>query len=245
MSLLPVCIILTILMLILYTTTLVLHKSRIERRLNIYTCLDNLHRDVVGVDMSHEINEQHLIFEHLPRDSKVLEFGGNIGRSSIVINKLLNNPSQHVVLESDHDIAKILEKNRDSNNCKFKVVPAALSDYPLIQQGWLTKIHESSAVPDGWHRVRTVGYKELQNMHNITFDTLVVDCEGCLAGILQQNEDFLKSIKTIIIEHDDIFNSAVPQNYIRPELLKHRFHSVAQRDYDKHKCFWEVLKKNR
>jgi len=147
------------------------------------------------------------------------------------------------VLESDPHSAKILEHNRDLNNCKFKIEAAALSDYPLIQKDETTKVHESPELPDGWSGVRTLSYKELQNMHDIKFDTLVIDCEGCLAGILRQNADFLKSIKTIIVEHDDIFNSAAPQNYVRTELLKQGFHSVVHKDYGEYKCFWEVLKK--
>ena len=105
-------------------------------KLEVFQDLHEIHKRVVGVDMTKELPEQELLFRYIRGDAKVLEFGGNIGRSSIVISKLLDNPQDHVVLESDPKIAAQLEKNRRANGCGFVVVNAALSETPIIQKGW-------------------------------------------------------------------------------------------------------------
>ena len=75
--------------------------------------LEVIHNNTIGVDMRGELNEQQIIFEYLPREGNVLELGGNIGRSSIIISNLLNRPMNHVVVEPDPNIAAKLKSNRD------------------------------------------------------------------------------------------------------------------------------------
>ena len=171
---------------------------------NIYA----LHNDIKHMNMSEELNEQMLIFRFLDRDTNgVLEFGGNIGRSSIVINKLMKNPENHVVFESDPDNAKILEENKKKNGCKFHVVTAGLSSKPLIQNGWHTKIDDGTPYDKShWKPVSTITLEDLKKMYPISFDTLVIDCEGCIIPILKDyGEELIATIKTVIIENDDCF----------------------------------------
>ena len=74
--------------------------------------LQDIHKNTQKVNMSGELPEQKIIFGNLPRNSKVLEIGGNIGRASIIISNLLKNPLDHVVVESDPKIADKLKENR-------------------------------------------------------------------------------------------------------------------------------------
>jgi len=66
-----------------------------------YTSLDAIHQTIKKMDMKGELNEQELIFSYMKPGSRVLEFGGNIGRTSVVISKILGNTGAHVVFESD------------------------------------------------------------------------------------------------------------------------------------------------
>jgi len=222
-------------------------SETLQSRLNKvnFTTLNELHQSILGVDMSGELPEQELIFTHLDRDSKgVLEFGGNIGRSSLVINKLMKHPEHHVVFESDPVIAQQLESNRDTNHCSFQIIPACLSDKPMVQNGWNTAGDTTQG--NHWKSVPNLPYSVFKDQYSwIEFDTLVVDCEGCLASILKDHgDDLLSTIQTIIIEHDDRFNPSVPQNYIRPYLLDHGFESVQRRDLNSdHINFYEILRK--
>lgn len=209
-----------------------------------YSDLLSLHKSIKSVDMNNELPEQYMIFKYLDRNSKgVLEFGGNIGRSSIVINKLLKNPDNHVVFESDPKIAVVLKKNRDVNNCKFKIVAAALSDVKLIQNNWATKV-DDGRLHKGWKKIPTISYNEFKKKYPYIFDTLVIDCEGCIADILKHHgKDLLLNVNMIIIENDDIMNKHVQQNFIQKYISDSGFQSIDCKSYRKHKCFYQVFKR--
>lgn len=205
--------------------------------------LHELHEKVVDMDMSGELPEQELIFKHVRYNAKVLEFGGNIGRSSIVISKLLKNPQNHIVLESDPKIAKELIKNKINNNCGFIVINAALSETPIIQNGWTSKniTHTFTPLPKGWKYVPTITYQELLQKYPIQFDTIVADCEGCLEPIFKSYPYILDNIHTIIIENDAQFYNQKSNDYIQ-SFIKHKgFRSIECQDLDKRiKCFFQV-----
>jgi FkbM family methyltransferase len=164
--------------------------------------LQQIHNNTEEVNMSDELPEQEIIFDYLPRDSKVLELGGNIGRSSIIISNILNNPLQHVVVESDPSIANKLKHNRDINNLKFQMEVGAISNKKMIQSNWNTKVLDTDTIPKGWKEIPTITLKNLYNKYNINFDTIVADCEGCLFQILKDNLWILPQIKNIILEND-------------------------------------------
>jgi FkbM family methyltransferase len=212
-----------------------------------YQHLHEIHEKVVGVEMNRELPEQELIFKYVKRNAKVLEIGGNIGSSSIVISKILDNPKDHVVLESDPTIAQELIKNKITNNCGFHVVSAALSKTPMIQNGWNTKNinakSKSTPLPEGWKYIPTITYEELIKQHPIKFDTLVADCEGCLHPIFESYPHILNNIKTIVIENDAEFISPDMNNSIKSFIKSKGFKSVECRDLPPVSCFFQVWKR--
>ena len=68
-----------------------------------------------------EFPEQMMASLFINGDEKVLEIGGNIGRNSLIISKLLHEEKNLVVLESCLENAKILEENRNLNNLSFNI----------------------------------------------------------------------------------------------------------------------------
>ena len=206
-----------------------------------FTDLHEIHEKVVGVNMSGELTEQELIFRYIREDAKVLELGGNIGRSSIVISKILQKPHHHVVLESDPEIANELMQNKKANKCGFQIVNAALSEKPMIQNGWTTQLHEHNRIiPHGWKAIPTITLQQLQTLHPISFDTLVVDCEGCLEPILKAYPFFLDKIHTIVIENDAQFISQESNNFIDSFIRKKGFRNVECRQLEQYPCFYQV-----
>ena len=78
------------------------------------------------------------------------------------------------MLETNKDDATKLDHNRDINGLKFYIENVALSNIPLIQNGWVCKVSED--LLDGYFRVDIITWKDLNNKYNIVFDTLVIDC---------------------------------------------------------------------
>jgi len=139
---------------------------------------------------------------YLKGREKVLEIGANIGRNSLVIAHILKSCGNNnfVTLESDTDISKLLEHNRNINNFNFAIENSALSKRNLIQSGWNTIVGDE--VLDGYKKVNTITLNELRHKYKIDFDTLVLDCEGAFYYILMDMPEILDGINLIIMEND-------------------------------------------
>lgn len=168
-----------------------------------------------------ELPEQKMVVKYLTGNEKVLEFGGNIGRNSLIIASILgNNQHNFVSMESSPNIAKQLIHNRDINGFHFHVECCALSKRCLIQSGLDTLV--SDILLDGYIPVKTITFDELKLKYNIDFDTLVIDCEGAFYYMLLDFPDLLDNIKLIIMEND--YKSLPKKLYINDILKINGFH---------------------
>lgn len=147
-----------------------------------------------------EYPEQMMAAMFIPRDAKVLELGGNIGRNSCVIASLLSDQANLVVMEPSPESSRQLQENRDLNNLSFRIETAAVSRTPLVLSGWNSQPSEVD-IP-GWTRVNTTTFQEVEAKFNITFDTLVADCEGALYYILKDDDSILDRIRLLVVEND-------------------------------------------
>jgi FkbM family methyltransferase len=167
-----------------------------------------------------ELPEQKMIVKYLKGDEKILEIGGNIGRSSLVIGSILENTNNLLTLESDENISKQLIENRDSNNMKFHIESSALSKRKLIQKDWDSKPSETLEPEFKW--VNTITLEQLKMKYNINFDTLVLDCEGAFYYILMDMPEILDNINLIIMEND--YHNFEHKQYIDNILIKNNFY---------------------
>lgn len=149
--------------------------------------------------LQEEFSEQKMAVKYLKGTEKVLEIGGNIGRNSCVIGRVLNH-SDFVSMECDPNSVQQLKENRDLNGLHFHVENAALSKRKLIQRGWDTM--PSDTVLEGYTSVHTITFEELKQKYNIQFDTLVLDCEGAFYYILLDMPEILDNIQLIVMEND-------------------------------------------
>jgi FkbM family methyltransferase len=176
----------------------------ILRSLNIEEKLKTIHSNLKlrHGTFDEEYPEQRMAVRYLKGTEKVLEIGGNIGRNSLVIASILASKgnSDMVVLESNSEIYPQLKENVDLNGLKIHVENSALSKKKLIQKDWNTIISE--VVLPGYIPVKTLTFSELEAKYGITFDTLVLDCEGAFYYIVQDMPDILRNIKLIIMEND-------------------------------------------
>jgi FkbM family methyltransferase len=124
---------------------------------------------------------------------------------SYILNK--NNNHSLVSLESCTEIYKKLVENKEGTGLNCFLENAALSKRNLIQEidtssssGWETVV--SDVVLEGYQKVNTITFDELEKKYNITFDTLVLDCEGAFFYILLDMPEILNNINLIIMEND-------------------------------------------
>lgn len=153
--------------------------------------------------MMEEYPEQLLAVKYVRPEATVLELGGNFGRNSCTIASLLDDDRRLVSVESFSETANQLRLNRNNNDFHFHVEAAALSRVPLAQQGWVT-IPYDGVVPAGYTAVNTIPFEALEAKYELTFDTIVADCEGALAQILRDEPTLFKNITTLVVENDYI-----------------------------------------
>lgn len=188
--------------------------------------------------LDEEFPEQVMSVKYLKGTEKVLEIGGNVGRNSVIIGYILNqqNNSNFVTLECCTEDADKLMNNRDINHLSFHVENSALSSRKLIQNGWITE--PSDVDRDGWKRINTITWKELNNKYNISFDTLVLDCEGAFYYILCDTPEILDNIKMVIMENDYI--NVVHKHYVISTLQEKRFKLDYQKSNADREDFYQV-----
>ena len=149
-----------------------------------------------------ELPETLMASHWLKGHEKVLEIGGNIGRNSLIIGKILQDSRNLVTMECGQNFANQLEINRDTNNLHFHIEKSALSKRKLIQKQWTVFESNDEKIPEGYERVKTITLPELRAKYPIEFDTLVLDCEGAFYTIVLDYPEILDNIKLVIVEND-------------------------------------------
>lgn len=172
-----------------------------------------------------EVPEQIFIMTYLNKDDIVLEFGSNIGRSTIVAASILKNDENLVTLECDPVSYNILEENRKKYGFKFKTINAALSKYPLVQHGWRT--YETLSMENS---VNIIDLDSVKKYFSVPFNTLIVDCENAFTNILKEFPEIMENVTKVIIEND--FFTVENLNYVTNILEKHGLKCVDRKSLE-------------
>ena len=189
-----------------------------------------------------EYQEQLMFVMYINPDDCVLEIGGNIGRTSCVIGKILNDSRKLLVIETDPNFVSMLEDNRNINSLNFAIEGSAISKVPLIQNQSITKpIILNETIPENWKIINTISWNDLKNKYNMNFNVLVVDCEGALYYILKEEPNFLVGIETIIIKND--FTDLNHKKFVDEEFIRYNLTQVYIKSCGVEPCFFEVWKK--
>ena len=219
-----------------YTINTIKNK-KIDNELNIIH--NKLH--IIYGSLNDELIEQKMTVKYLTGNEKVLEIGSNIGRNSLVIASIVNN-NNFLTLESDPDIFKQLQVNKNLNDFTFHIENSALSKRKLIQQSWVTK--PSNVLEEGFKWVNVVNWDELKLKYPINFDTLILDCEGAFYYILKDMPEILDNIKLIIMEND--YHDLSHKIYVDDVLCKNNFYNIYKHEGGWGHCycnFYEVWQK--
>lgn len=173
-----------------------------------------------------EFPEHELVRQFIEPHMTVLELGARYGTTTFAIAAQQGNSGKLVAVAPDHRVWTVLDDNLKKHSCNAKVLrgvvgtvkrnvseggygtrAAVRTHGPLVrrvgkndaleagEQGQTSKWHEQfSATP--------TPLSKLQSDMNMSFDTLLIDCEGCVEYFLQENPDVLKQVSTILMEAD-------------------------------------------
>ena len=152
-----------------------------------------------------EYPEQLMIMRYVNENDKVLEIGGQVGRTSHIIQTIVNNPKHHVIMECDPKTAQKLRTNLNFNTYTNAIIETAgLSHVKLYMTGGGVDAprHFEGDIPPSAVEIPTITYANLCKKYDIDFDVLVADCEGSLYYIFKEDPDMLNNIHTVIMEND-------------------------------------------
>jgi len=161
---------------------------------------------------SYENVERRFATRYIAPDATVLELGGCLGIVACTLNRRLSDPARHVVFEPHPQIAGHLAANRDRNRCGFQIrrqviAPSGPATFylrdPLV--GGSSMLRSSERKID----VPTVTLAELEAETGLQFDALVIDIEGAEHAFVVENADFLRRMRSVVIElHPQIIGDA-------------------------------------
>jgi FkbM family methyltransferase len=213
---------------------------------------------MVHGSMVDEIFEQVLALTYLTGHETVLEIGGNLGRNSMVIATMLTDPQRLVVLESSQEIAHQLRENVAANPHlgDVHVEASALTRHRMFQKGWSTSTDatflDTTLNPnptDTLKEVSTITWEALTAKYpTLSFDTLVLDCEGAFFYIVQEFPSIMNNIKLVIVEND--YTNLAQKRFVDCVFEQHglkRVFSIGIQTHLKFECapeFYEVWRKD-
>lgn len=162
----------------------------------------NLHHFGHG-GFEYEYPEQLMAMRHVKEDSRVLEIGGNIGRTAHIIHTIVNNPHNHVIMECEPEMASKLRHNLDLNTYTgARIETRALSKTKLYKVGDYPRPLDAAEVTADTIEMPSISYSELCRKYAVDFNVLVADCEGSLFYIFKEDPNMLDRIHTVIMEND-------------------------------------------
>lgn len=159
-----------------------------------------------GMQCGIEWDEWAIVGALVTPKHSVLELGMRFGTTSCALSRATKNSGRVVAVDPETYAVKVALGNRARHNCNFAVFGGSVSSQPqLIRQpdGYATRTH-GAGDSERNHAVPHVAFRDLERLLGWRFDTLLIDCEGCIGSLLTQRdeEDILSGIRLIILEHD-------------------------------------------
>jgi hypothetical protein len=169
------------------------------------TTRERIFIDEKGNVVSHkelEVEEQKIASKYIRKNDKVLELGARYGTVSAIILDKISDPKDCVIVDPDTNITQALTHNL--NNCGYGdaqiFVGTVGSNKKRIHSDEGYGTYTESCENDECN-LENATYDNLQRKYDITFNTIVADCEGCLPELIDHIED-MDPIKKIIFETD-------------------------------------------
>lgn len=147
---------------------------------------------------TYERDEASALLACIDRDLPLIEFGGGFGAISVLVNHHLTDPTRHVVVEMDEELAGYLESNRDRNGCRYEVVHAAVAARP-VRLAHRPDFIGQQAVHDGDVEVPNVHPEAILRERGWDRANVFMDIEGMETALLDAFPDFFRDHVDVLV----------------------------------------------
>jgi FkbM family methyltransferase len=150
----------------------------------------------------YEREERRHLKKYLNPEACVLELGGCLGVVSCIANKMLQHPKRHIVVEANPALIQHIERNKQHTGGAFTIEHCIVSNKPEVEFFLGDTILGSSARHKSPKKIVVPGKSitQLEDTHQIKFDTLIMDIEGAELDFLRENRDWLRQLNTVFME---------------------------------------------
>ena len=153
----------------------------------------------------YEVGERELAKRYIDPALPTVEIGGSIGGVACTTNRLLLNPSDHVVVECNPLVLPTLQKNKDLNECKFTIEPFALAYGSETISFTIAMDHFMMGRLNGngsrTVTVQTITLKQILAKYGFETINLISDSEGGEVEMVQNEFDLLRHhVKCLVLE---------------------------------------------
>lgn len=148
---------------------------------------------------AYEKGERTLTKKYLDTKDVIFELGGCLGIVSCISNRLLSEPTRHVVVEANPELIPWIAKNKMINNAKFNIEQGLLSRSSNGDFHIHKLIVSGSADLEGGRLVKVPVFpiEKLCEKYSFTPTVLVMDIEGGEISFLNENFEWLKQQATV------------------------------------------------
>lgn len=156
--------------------------------------IDTAHKSTLFFGL-HEIDERALVERWLPKNLPVVEFGGGLGVVSCMVNRLLERPERHVVVEANPFLLDLLTINRNLNRCSFQILNRVLTYGAEMAEFSLDSSFVSSRVGGSSGSMVSVPTTSLEGILNEAgFEqcSVVCDIEGAEIQLVEHEIDVIR-----------------------------------------------------
>ena len=124
----------------------------------------------------------------------VLELGARYGTTSCVLAEATNNSGKVVSVEPDPQVHAALRDNRQTHSCNFAILRGTAGVRPQVlaatyagstdKKQYEVRTRDAEPSDAAASHLPRLDFVALERLTGLGFTALVVDCEGCLAGVL-------------------------------------------------------------
>jgi len=154
-----------------------------------------------GANCNTETPEHELVQRHMPVDAAVLEFGARFGTTSCQIAAGQRNSGKVVSVEPDTSVWNDFASNMRSHSCRVSLLKGVIGSKSreVATASYGTRAIKAAAPGSG---APAINFEDVETCMGFTFDTLLIDCEGCITFLLDESPRLFTKIKWIFMEAD-------------------------------------------
>jgi FkbM family methyltransferase len=180
---------------------------------------------------AYERAERRLIARHLPRDRAVLELGACLGVLACIVNRRLEDPSQHVVVEANPELIPVIRRNRELNAASFAIEHAAIAygqaHVTLMVHPALATASSLKASVGEPRLVAALSLAALVARYRMQRAVLILDIEGAESDLIRnEGHTLAETFEWLLLELHPRLYGAAEAEYIRGALQSLEFQRV-------------------